>query len=128
MKPTRILKWIAAAIPLVLLLALVVAYSRSDNSCADLKATTPHAPMKAVVYCEYGSSDVLTIQNVEKPVPGDDQMLVRVRAASVNPVDWHFMRGQPYIARLGMGLRKPKAIRIGVDYAGTVDAVCRNVT
>jgi NADPH:quinone reductase-like Zn-dependent oxidoreductase len=61
-------------------------------------------------------------------VPGDDEVLIRVRAAAVNPLDWHFMRGEPYLGRLGMGLRRPESIRLGVDYAGTVEAAGRNVT
>jgi NADPH:quinone reductase-like Zn-dependent oxidoreductase len=87
----------------------------------------PH--MKAVVYTNYGSPDVLEIRDVKKPVPNDDQILVKVRAASVNPLDWHFMEGTPYIMRaMGTGLRKPKDPRLGVDYAGTVEAVGKNVT
>jgi NADPH:quinone reductase-like Zn-dependent oxidoreductase len=84
--------------------------------------------MKAVVYCDYGSPDVLKLANVEKPVPDSNQLLVRVRAAAVNPLDWHFMRGTPYVGRVGMGLRKPEVIRLGVDFAGTVESVGRNVT
>ncbi|TMB06804.1 MAG: NAD(P)-dependent alcohol dehydrogenase [Deltaproteobacteria bacterium] len=83
--------------------------------------------MKAIVYCDYGSPDVLKVEDIEKPAPGDDQVLVRVRAASVNPLDWHYMRGTPYFMRLGAGLRKPKVTRLGVDFAGTVEAVGRNV-
>lgn len=87
----------------------------------------PH--MKAVVYTDYGTPDVLQIKDVKKPSPNDDQVLVRVHAASVNPLDWHFIRGTPFIARVGMmGLRKPKVPRLGVDYAGTVEAVGKNVT
>ncbi|MBA3882813.1 MAG: NAD(P)-dependent alcohol dehydrogenase [Chthoniobacterales bacterium] len=84
--------------------------------------------MKAVVYTEYGSPDVLQIRDIKKPVPNDDEILVKVQAASVNPLDWHFIRGTPFIGRLGlMGLRKPKVPRLGVDYAGTVEAVGKNV-
>jgi NADPH:quinone reductase-like Zn-dependent oxidoreductase len=84
--------------------------------------------MKAIVYCDYGLSN-LRLEDVEKPVPNDDQVLVRVRAASVNPYDWHFIEGTPYIVRLmGVGLRKPKDIRVGVDFAGSVEAVGKNVT
>jgi NADPH:quinone reductase-like Zn-dependent oxidoreductase len=87
----------------------------------------PH--MKAVVYTNYGSPDVLEIRDVKKPVPNDDQILIKVRAAAINPLDWHFMEGTPYIMRaLGVGLRKPKDPRLGVDYAGTVEAVGKNVT
>ena len=85
----------------------------------------PH--MKAVVYTNYGSPDVLEIRDIKKPVPNDDQVLVKVRAASLNPLDWHFMEGTPYIVRaMGVGLRKPKDPRLGVDYAGTVEAVGKN--
>jgi NADPH:quinone reductase-like Zn-dependent oxidoreductase len=83
--------------------------------------------MKAIVYCDYGSPDVLRLENIEKPAPADDQILVRVRAASVNPLDWHYIRGTPYVMRMEAGLRKPKVIRLGVDFAGTVEAVGRNV-
>ena len=85
--------------------------------------------MKAIVYHNFGSPDVLRLEEIEKPVPNDNQVLVRVRAASVNPLDWHYMEGTPYIARLlEFGLLKPKVTRLGVDYAGTVEAVGRNVT
>src|SRR6266699_1723308 len=87
----------------------------------------PH--MKAVVYTNYGSPDVLEIRDIKKPVPNDDQVLIKVRAASLNPLDWHFMEGTPYIMRaLGAGLRKPKDPRLGVDLAGEVEAVGKNVT
>jgi NADPH:quinone reductase-like Zn-dependent oxidoreductase len=84
--------------------------------------------MKAVIYSKYGSPDVLQIKDVAKPVPKDNEVLIRVRAASVNPLDWHFMRGTPYIVRMMAGLLKPKVIRLGVDVAGQVEAVGRNVT
>jgi len=85
--------------------------------------------MKAIVYCDYGVAN-LKLEEVEKPVPNDDQILVRVRAASVNPYDWHFVEGTPYVMRAiaGVGLRKPKDTRLGVDFAGTVEAVGKNVT
>jgi NADPH:quinone reductase-like Zn-dependent oxidoreductase len=84
--------------------------------------------MKAVVYSTYGPPDVLQIKDVEKPVPKDTEVLIRVRAASVNPLDWHFMRGTPYVARVAMGLRKPESERLGVDMAGRVEAVGRKVS
>src|SRR5207249_704873 len=77
---------------------------------------------------DYGLAH-LKLENVEKPVPNDDQVLVRVHAASVNPYDWHFVEGTPKIMRaMGVGLRKPKDTRLGVDFAGTVEAVGKNVT
>jgi len=85
--------------------------------------------MKAVVYTDYGSPDVLEIRDVKKPVPNNDQVLVKVRAASINPLDWHFIEGTPYIMRaMGIGLRRPKIPRLGVDMAGQVEAVGKNVT
>ncbi|HEY6006632.1 MAG TPA: NAD(P)-dependent alcohol dehydrogenase [Anaeromyxobacter sp.] len=83
---------------------------------------------KAIVYRSYGSPDVLRLEEIEKPVPDDNQVLVRVRAVSLNPLDWHYMRGTPYFARAEMGLRNPKVTRLGVDFAGTVESVGRSVT
>jgi NADPH:quinone reductase-like Zn-dependent oxidoreductase len=83
--------------------------------------------VKAITYCDYGLKN-LKLQDIEKPTPTDDQVLVRVRATSVNPYDWHFVEGTPKFMRLGVGLRKPKDTRLGVDYAGTVEAVGKNVT
>jgi NADPH:quinone reductase-like Zn-dependent oxidoreductase len=84
--------------------------------------------MKAIVYRCYGSPDVLEFEDVEKPTPADNEVLVKVHAASVNPLDWHYMRGSPYLMRLGSGLGAPKDSRMGVDFAGTVEAVGKNVT
>lgn len=84
--------------------------------------------MKAIVHHEYGPPEVLRLEAIEKPVPADDQLLIRVRAASVNPLEWHFMRGTPYLMRLDGGLSRPKSTRMGVDFSGTVEAVGRNVT
>ncbi len=84
--------------------------------------------MKAAVYSRYGPPDVLQIRTVEKPTAGDNEILLKVCAASVNPLDWHFMRGTPYFVRMLTGLLKPKDTRLGVDVAGQVEAVGRNVT
>jgi NADPH:quinone reductase-like Zn-dependent oxidoreductase len=84
--------------------------------------------MKAVVYRNYGPPDVLTLQEVEKPAIKADEVLVKVRAASVNPADWHLMRGDPFLARIEMGLRRPDHPILGVDLAGTVEAAGGNVT
>lgn len=127
MKLMRIVRWTAVVIPLALLLVGFVAYARSSNAC-DRPTAAPGNPMKAIVYCDYGSPDVLKLEEIEKPTPADGHVLIRVRAASVNPLDWHFMRGTPYVMRLGTGLRKPKATRLGVDFAGTVEAVGNHVT
>jgi NADPH:quinone reductase-like Zn-dependent oxidoreductase len=125
-----ILKWISFAILLALfvgIIALVVAYWRSTNDCDQLTAAQGDK-MKAIVYCDYGLAN-LKLADIAKPTPTDDQILVKVHAASVNPLDWHFIEGTPKIMRaLGVGLRKPKDTRLGVDFAGTVEAVGKNVT
>jgi NADPH:quinone reductase-like Zn-dependent oxidoreductase len=84
--------------------------------------------VKAIVYHQYGSPEVLKCEEIEKPTAGDDEVLIRVRAASVNPREWHFMRGAPYMIRIMTGLRRPETGRLGVDLAGQVEAVGRNVT
>lgn len=84
--------------------------------------------MKAIVYRRFGGPDVLELAEVETPVPREDEVLIRVRAASVNPADWHFMRGTPYIGRIAMGFRAPKVQRLGIDVAGVVEAAGANVT
>jgi NADPH:quinone reductase-like Zn-dependent oxidoreductase len=84
--------------------------------------------MKVIVQSEYGSADVLKLEEIEAPAAAPGQVLVRVRAASVNPADWHFMRGEPYIARLQAGLRAPKAKVLGCDLAGSVESVGDEVT
>ncbi|HYP08826.1 MAG TPA: NAD(P)-dependent alcohol dehydrogenase [Bryobacteraceae bacterium] len=82
--------------------------------------------MKAVVYTEYGSPDVLQLGDVEKPVPRDDEVLIEVHAVSVNRTDWEILRGQPLYARIG-GLRKPRYRILGSDVAGRVEMVGSNV-
>jgi NADPH:quinone reductase-like Zn-dependent oxidoreductase len=84
--------------------------------------------MKAIVQDRYGSPDVLELREIDKPVVEDDEVLVRVRAASANPADWHFMRGVPYIMRPQSGLGKPKSSVLGRDISGQVDAVGKDVT
>ncbi|MGA2198318.1 MAG: NAD(P)-dependent alcohol dehydrogenase [Nitrososphaerales archaeon] len=84
--------------------------------------------MKAIVCPRYGPPDVLQLKEVEKPVPEDGRVLVKIHATSANPVDWHHMTGAPFLVRLGDGLRRPKDPRLGTDIAGTVEAVGSNVT
>ena len=128
MKRKRILKWTARALLFALVLAFLIgfiAYWRSTNEC-DRNTGAPANPMKAILHCEYGGPEVLTLADVEKPTPTDNQILVRVRAASLNPLDLT-IRG-PWLLRPIFGMRKPKETRLGVDYAGTVEAVGKNVT
>src|SRR4030095_11954992 len=130
-KPTRkrwkrVLKWGVLVILLTLLVWFEIAYWTSSNDCG--RTAAPKNSMKAITYCDYGLAN-LKLEEIEKPVPNDDQILVRVRAASVNPYDWHFVEGTPKIMRaMGVGLRKPKDTRLGVDFAGTIEAVGKNVT
>jgi NADPH:quinone reductase-like Zn-dependent oxidoreductase len=84
--------------------------------------------VKAIVYTRYGSPDVLQLKDVEKPTPKDNQVLVKVHAASANPADWHLMRAEPFLARFANGLLKPKNTRLGADVAGRVEAVGSNAT
>ena len=84
--------------------------------------------MKAIVYRKYGSPAVLEEAEVDTPVAKDDQVLVKVHAASVNPIDWHRIRGHPYFIRTSEGLTRPKNTGVGADVAGTVEAVGRDVT
>ena len=123
----RILKWTFLLILVAAFIWFEIAYWTSTNDCAKY-AATPTNPIKAIVYCDYGVNN-LKLQDIEKPTPADDQLLVRVHAASINPYDWHFIEGTPYVMR-GMigGLRKPKDTRLGTDFAGTVEAVGKNVT
>ncbi len=121
----------AGAVLLVLVAALIVLalLLSHDSPCggAAAPADGPNS-MKAVVYRCYGSPEVVKLEELAKPVPAADRMLVKVHAASVNPLDWHYMRGKPYIMRPMAGIGAPKDIRLGVDFAGTVEAVGKDVT
>src|SRR5216117_3569441 len=125
----RIMKWIVRIVLIFLVLAFLfvfVAYWRSTNDCG--KTAAPTNPMKAIVYCDYGVAN-LKLEDVEKPVPNDDQILVKVHAVSINPYDWHFIEGTPKFMRAMIGgLRKPKDTRLGVDFAGTIETVGKSVT
>jgi len=84
--------------------------------------------MKSIVYTKYGPPDILELKNIEKPTPEEDEVLIQICAASVNPLDWHFMRGSPFFLRIMMGLLKPKITRLGRDVSGKVESFGRNVT
>ncbi len=106
-------------------LALVLSH---NSDCGPAPAVSDETVlMKAIMYRCYGSPDVLKFEDIEKPTPADDEVLVKVHAASVNPLDWHYMRGSPYIMRFGTGLGAPNDASMGVDFAGTVEAVGENV-
>jgi NADPH:quinone reductase-like Zn-dependent oxidoreductase len=126
---TRARKVLTALVILVAVAvsSLAIALSHS-SSCAPTPLLPGHATtMKAIVYRCYGPPDVLKYEAVEKPTPADNEVLVKVHAASVNPLDWHYMRGTPYIMRMDAGLGRPKDPRMGVDFSGTVEAVGKDV-
>ncbi len=107
----------------------VLAIMLSHNTdCPPAASLADNAdPMQAFVYHCYGSADVLQLESIQKPAPADNEVLVKIKAAAVNPLDWHYMRGEPYIMRLGTGLGAPDETRLGVDFAGTVEAVGKSV-
>jgi NADPH:quinone reductase-like Zn-dependent oxidoreductase len=123
----RILGIFAIVVVLALTsLAVALSYDKPCSAPAALPAGSES--MKGLVAHCYGAPEVLKLEQVAKPMPADDQLLVKVHAAALNPVDWHYMRGSPYIMRLMSGLGSPHDARVGVDFAGTVEAVGKNVT
>ena len=110
----------------VLSLAITLSYTSACSPAPPLTAGA--TPMKAIVHRCYGSPDVVRYEDIAKPAPADDEVLVRVRAASVNPLDWHYLEGTPYMLRLDAGIGKPEDPRLGVDFSGTVEAVGKSVT
>src|SRR5688572_31779953 len=95
-----------------------------ESACEPVPGPAAGTPtMKAVVRRCYGPPEVLTIEDIEKPLPTEGRVLVKVHAASVNPVDWHFMRATPYLIRIESGFGAPENPRIGTDFAGTVEAI-----
>ena len=106
-------------------LAVMLSHDAPCGAAQPLPANTPS--MKAAVYRCYGSPDVVKLESVSRPTLEDDRMLVKVHAASVNPLDWHYVRGKPYFMRVASGMGTPEDIRLGVDFAGTVEAVGKSV-
>jgi NADPH:quinone reductase-like Zn-dependent oxidoreductase len=107
-------------------LALALSHDSPCGTATPLAANTQS--MKAIVYRCYGGLDVLKFEDIAKPIAADDRVLVKVHAASVNPLDWHYMQGKPYIMRPMSGIGKPQSILMGADFAGTVETVGKNVT
>ena len=126
MKWKRILKRSALVVVVLLFVWFQVAYWSSTNDCR--RSIPPGGErMKAIKFCEYGPPDILKLEEVEKPVPKDNELLVRVRAASLNFIDAGLVRG-PSVLRLMVGLRKPKFTGFGRDFAGVVEATGKDVT
>ena len=123
----RIFRGLAIAVLAVTVpLGVVVSW---DSACEPAPAVADGAQrMKAIMHRCYGSPDVLEFEDIAKPVPADNEVLVRVQAAATNPLDWHYMRGTPYVMRFSSGIGRPQNTQLGVDFAGTVEAVGRAVT
>ena len=110
---------------LIAVLAITLSYT---SDCGPAPIVSDDAElMKAIEYRCYGSPQVLELADIEKPTPANDEVLVKIQAASVNPLDWHYMRGSPYFMRLGVGIGAPSRTRMGVDFSGTVEAVGKDV-
>lgn len=107
-------------------LALAIGYTADCAPAPGLSGEVEQ--VKAVTYHCYGPPEVLEYTSIEKPVPAADEVLVKVHAASVNPLDWHYMRGSPYLMRLMSGIGAPDDPTMGVDFAGTIEAVGDKVT
>jgi hypothetical protein len=126
----RIIRRIAAGIGLLVVIGLAtlaIALSYDAPCEAPPAIADGVTTIKAAVRRCYGPPEVLAVEDVEKPVHADNQMLVKVHAAALNPLDWHELRGTPYIMRLGAGFGTPTNARLGVDFSGTVEAVGKNV-
>lgn len=112
----------------VAVLSLALAMSHT-SACGPVPSPTAGATlMKGIVRRCYGSPNVLRYEDIPRPTAADNEVLVKVHAASVNPLDWHYLEGTPYMVRFDAGFGKPENPRLGVDFAGTVEAVGRNVT
>ena len=125
------LRYKIAGTIVVLLAAGVVTLALAMSHTAPCDATPPLPAgatlMKGVVRRCYGPPDVIRYEDLAKPTPADDEVLVKVQAASVNPLDWHYVEGTPYMLRIDRGFGKPDNPRLGVDFAGTVEAVGKSV-
>jgi NADPH:quinone reductase-like Zn-dependent oxidoreductase len=118
---------VIAAVLVVAIAAVGIVVSH-DSPCGTAPALAADTPsMKAAVYRCYGSTDVLKIEKIAKPIPADNRVLVKVQAASVNPLDWHYMQGKPYVMRPGSGIGAPNSIHMGADFAGTIESVGKDV-
>ena len=100
-----------------------------DSTCGTAPPIAEGAPtMKGWVHRCYGGPEILQFEDLAKPVVEDDSVIVKVRAASVNPLDWHYMRGKPYFMRMDAGIGAPTEAQLGVDFSGVVESVGKSVT
>ena len=107
---------------------LALAMSHNSPCSPAPPLPTGATPMKAIVHRCYGSPDVIRFEDLPRPAPADNEILVKVQAASVNPLDWHYLEGTPYMLRIEAGFGKPDDPRLGVDFSGTVEAVGKNIS
>ncbi len=107
---------------------LMIAVSRTAECPAPAPVAASAATMRAVLAECYGGPEVLQVRNIARPSVGPNEILVKIEAAAVNPLDWHYMRGSPYLMRLSSGLGAPEDVKAGVDFAGTVEAIGGDVT
>lgn len=122
MKLLRVMLLGLAALLAVAAIALALVLSHT-SPCPPAETAAGPDTMQAVLRRCYGPPEVLEVTRVAKPVPGEGEVLIAVNAAGVNPLDWHYMRGSPYLMRLVAGIGAPGDARLGVDFAGTVEAV-----
>lgn len=101
--------------------AVVLSHDAPCPAAAEPVASGP--TMRAVLAHCYGGTDALTMQRIPRPAPSADQLLVRIHAAGVNPLDWHYLHGKPYVMRLSSGIGRPEEAAVGVDFAGIVEAI-----
>jgi NADPH:quinone reductase-like Zn-dependent oxidoreductase len=118
---------VSALVIVIALASLALVFSHDAPPAQAPILASDATRMKAIVFRQYGSPDVLKLEDVAKPTPAHNELLIKVRAASLNPLDWHRMRGTPYFARAEVGIGRPKLTRIGVDFSGTVEAVGADV-
>jgi NADPH:quinone reductase-like Zn-dependent oxidoreductase len=127
----KLLYKITAGVLLTLAIALAsLALVLSHDSACPPAPVRPSGSelMQAIVYRCYGSPEVLALEEIERPIPADNQVLVEVQAASVNPLDWHYLRGSPYFMRLASGIGAPRDNRLGVDFSGRIVQVGKDVS
>jgi NADPH:quinone reductase-like Zn-dependent oxidoreductase len=123
----RILISVGSVLALALAsLAVAISYTQSCGEPEPIAEGV--VQMQAIMYRCYGGPEVLRLEKIPKPTPADDEVLVRVHAASVNPLDWHEMRGEPYVMRMAAGIGAPNDMHMGVDFAGTIEAIGKDVT
>jgi NADPH:quinone reductase-like Zn-dependent oxidoreductase len=128
MTRTRKVRLFAVALVAIGVISLAWLVSYEDPCTPAPSPGDDVATMKAAVHRCYGGPEVIELVELEKPVPAEGELLVRVEAAAANPLDYHYLRGKPYVMRIESGLGTPRSTRLGVDFAGTVEAVGAGVT